>query len=463
MTTELGFSNSPAFAESAPMPIREDSPLYVRSQDHLALDSKRATGRRLKKWQAEQLVGVQKLARIAEDGVVAIYGTLSEPAATIKAKREQLGISASHLAARLKLFESDITRIENPSKQVSIQELDVVSRALGIDIDKKSNNTLIPLNIFNNSNSFCQPSLRVNGKGITDPFVLSEVEWVSKKFVALRQSYESVSHNKSIEQFSKIVDTFRATRTSSSAPLNFANTIARMLEKKRMASGLTINACEHVFGVPVVFVKTRGPMESASALINSITPVLAINLTCSTDIQATFRNEFIRLVEFMATRPQKTVASSVVSTKSELSNYVSALANVSALPYVQKRETKDIRRIFHLKSPVENGVEKSVSLKFTQMVSSAVEKGLLTESDALSWLAIDAPGLNELRAFGIKNACDSLMEINPTMSKAVKVTIYNEDLERTRFLLLDTLTQPTNQKPLRQKTQRKKFDLEKKE
>ncbi|MBU5614472.1 ImmA/IrrE family metallo-endopeptidase [Geomonas azotofigens] len=106
---------------------------FVRSQDHLALFSEGATGRKLTAWQAYHSFGLNVLKQVAEDGVAIIVCDESEPGATIKQQREKIGLSLKDLSKEAGITERQVKDAESGHTRSPIQVLEKICTILGLD------------------------------------------------------------------------------------------------------------------------------------------------------------------------------------------------------------------------------------------------------------------------------------------------------------------------------------------
>lgn len=115
---------------------RGSEQLFVRGQDHLALMSAGATGRQLSAVEALDAFGESRLAQILEYGTAILPERAEEPAATLRARRADLGLgddSLRVLASKAQLEVEDIRDCEDPRTRSPIQNLERLARLLGLD------------------------------------------------------------------------------------------------------------------------------------------------------------------------------------------------------------------------------------------------------------------------------------------------------------------------------------------
>lgn len=106
---------------------------YVRSQDQLAVYEEGATGQVLTEQEATDIFGADLLKRVADEYVLPIVINPDEPAATIRKRREDLGISHADLARSLSEKEETVRRLEDPSTRNPIRLLLRAAISLGLD------------------------------------------------------------------------------------------------------------------------------------------------------------------------------------------------------------------------------------------------------------------------------------------------------------------------------------------
>lgn len=107
--------------------------MFVRSQVQLAVASPRATGIRLTARWAFHLFGYELLRNAVYDGAAAIVPDRSEPAATLRRRREELGLTIQRIARSSNLREEDLVAAETPGRISPVQQLHHYAQALGLD------------------------------------------------------------------------------------------------------------------------------------------------------------------------------------------------------------------------------------------------------------------------------------------------------------------------------------------
>ena len=106
---------------------------YVRSQDHLAFATPKATGRRLTTWQAYQAFGLDKLEEVLEHGSAILTIDPFEPAATLRRSREARGLNIEDIATAVGATVPEIVNAEDSKQVTSIQLLEKIAVALGLE------------------------------------------------------------------------------------------------------------------------------------------------------------------------------------------------------------------------------------------------------------------------------------------------------------------------------------------
>ena len=156
---------------------------FVRSQDHLALATEQAKGRRLTAWQALDAFGFGKLSEALEYGSAVIVADPREPAATIRKRREILGISVRDVARAASISKSVAEKAEDPKEHISIQALEKIAQVLALDEARLSTKAeaddeglAIRLRQFKNARPEFTPSAVL---------AFAEAAWVTKKQAVL--------------------------------------------------------------------------------------------------------------------------------------------------------------------------------------------------------------------------------------------------------------------------------------
>ncbi|WP_395095198.1 ImmA/IrrE family metallo-endopeptidase [Armatimonas sp.] len=116
------------------------SQIFVRSTHELSFFVPGATGTTFTAKQALNLFGIHRLIEIVEDGSAIFTRNTKEPFATIKKRRESLGLdgNAKLIAKKAKVTEKEVFESENPLARLHIRTLEKIARELGLDPNKLS-------------------------------------------------------------------------------------------------------------------------------------------------------------------------------------------------------------------------------------------------------------------------------------------------------------------------------------
>jgi transcriptional regulator with XRE-family HTH domain len=107
---------------------------FVRSQDHLAFADQQAEGRRrLSAIEALAAYGFDKLLEAREFGVAVIAASDREPAKTLRARREALGLSEESVAKASRVPIEIVRSAEDPTNRTPIRMLERIAITLGLD------------------------------------------------------------------------------------------------------------------------------------------------------------------------------------------------------------------------------------------------------------------------------------------------------------------------------------------
>ncbi|MGA8613513.1 MAG: XRE family transcriptional regulator [Xanthobacteraceae bacterium] len=106
---------------------------FVRSQDHLAFSTPKATGQRLTAWQAYQAFGLDKLEEVIEHSSAVLTLDPLEPAQTLRRSREARGLELDDIADAIGVSHSDVANAENPKHITPIQLLNKIAASLGVE------------------------------------------------------------------------------------------------------------------------------------------------------------------------------------------------------------------------------------------------------------------------------------------------------------------------------------------
>jgi Zn-dependent peptidase ImmA (M78 family)/transcriptional regulator with XRE-family HTH domain len=109
------------------------SRVFVRSQDHFGESNASATGHILTAWEALHAFGVEKMLEAMDYGSAILPFAPSEPAETLRARRESLGLTIEDLAKFTGLGVSRIEDAENPATRTPIRDLERIAQKLALD------------------------------------------------------------------------------------------------------------------------------------------------------------------------------------------------------------------------------------------------------------------------------------------------------------------------------------------
>lgn len=106
---------------------------FVRSQLQIAHASQNAKGRILTASEALDVFGWDTLRRVGLERSAPLLKSHEEPSRTLRARREQLGLSIEDVAQRIKLPPNEITRIETSRSRTPIRTLERLAQLLALD------------------------------------------------------------------------------------------------------------------------------------------------------------------------------------------------------------------------------------------------------------------------------------------------------------------------------------------
>jgi len=106
---------------------------FVRSQDHLSLFTPTAKGHRLTAYEAWAAYGFETLREVMDYGAAILADSRSEPAATIKQRREALGLSVKDVARATLIPEEQVRDCENEETRSPIKHIERIATSLGLD------------------------------------------------------------------------------------------------------------------------------------------------------------------------------------------------------------------------------------------------------------------------------------------------------------------------------------------
>lgn len=107
--------------------------LYVRSQAQVAPYRAGATGLRMNAIQVLQLFGQDALRAVIDEGSFQITSARDEPAKTLRARREQLGLNEGQLARAAALTAANVAKAETPGQVTPIRDLQRLGQTLALD------------------------------------------------------------------------------------------------------------------------------------------------------------------------------------------------------------------------------------------------------------------------------------------------------------------------------------------
>ncbi len=170
---------------------------FVRSQDHLSVVSDRATGRVLTALEAYDAFGIDKLYEAAEYGTASLPSSVDEPAATIRNRRHQLGLTHKQVAQLCSLDNTTVVQSENSAFRTPIRALERISAALGLD------ERLIAFRPGSGGDDSLAVRLKTLGESIPSfsartVLTLAEAAWVAKTQSRL-EAYLTIAKRYSIE------------------------------------------------------------------------------------------------------------------------------------------------------------------------------------------------------------------------------------------------------------------------
>jgi transcriptional regulator with XRE-family HTH domain len=123
---------------TAPERARTSKFVFVRSQDHLALDKPTASGRKITALEALEAYGLETIREVIDRGSAILPASNGEPAATLKNRRLALGLSVEDISRITGLPLGDIEDAENSETRSPIRNLERIAAALGLDERKVS-------------------------------------------------------------------------------------------------------------------------------------------------------------------------------------------------------------------------------------------------------------------------------------------------------------------------------------
>jgi Zn-dependent peptidase ImmA (M78 family) len=107
--------------------------LFVRGQDELSLFRNGATGRVLTAGEALDLFGEQALRSVVDEGSAILVSSPTEPARTLRTRREALGLSQADVAKRAQLDAKQVEAAEDSRRCNPIRDLERIAQVLSLD------------------------------------------------------------------------------------------------------------------------------------------------------------------------------------------------------------------------------------------------------------------------------------------------------------------------------------------
>lgn len=167
---------------------QSSSTLFVRSQIQLALFTAGATGRTLTAREALRTFGWEALRQAVLESSAPLLSTPKEPAATLRARREELGLSLEQVARKAKISPEKLRLAETAGSKTPFRTLETLAQALAL------NDQILGLTPNAGRDSSLGVRLRemsTSGDyhGFTGSTVLqlSEAAWVVARQAALRE------------------------------------------------------------------------------------------------------------------------------------------------------------------------------------------------------------------------------------------------------------------------------------
>nr|WP_303705412.1 XRE family transcriptional regulator [Brevundimonas naejangsanensis] len=106
---------------------------YVRSQVQIGAYREGAKGRVLSAFEVLVAYGEGALSAIHANGAFPLIARSGEPAATLKGRREEMGIEVGQLSRAAGVSEKTIRQAETPDTVVPVRDLEAISRYLALD------------------------------------------------------------------------------------------------------------------------------------------------------------------------------------------------------------------------------------------------------------------------------------------------------------------------------------------
>jgi Zn-dependent peptidase ImmA (M78 family)/transcriptional regulator with XRE-family HTH domain len=112
---------------------RSSDRVYVRSLDQLALDSPRATGRRLSAAEALDAYGWDTLLEVEHEGAALLSAGPNAPGEAIRSRRNALNLGLKQVARRAELTSAQLDDAERNARGIPLQWYERIAQALGLD------------------------------------------------------------------------------------------------------------------------------------------------------------------------------------------------------------------------------------------------------------------------------------------------------------------------------------------
>ncbi len=158
---------------------------FVRSQDHLSLFKQSSTGHCLTALQALDAYGIDALQEVHDYGSAILACSQDEPAATLRAQREALGLSIHEVAKRIGLTDTQVEACENKANRSPIRFIEIIAIALGLD------ERLLSVSSGAGADETLAVRLKTLGQapglGASAVMVISEAAWVIRTQARLLQ------------------------------------------------------------------------------------------------------------------------------------------------------------------------------------------------------------------------------------------------------------------------------------
>lgn len=251
---------------------------FVRSQDHLSVydESTTAKGRIFSAWEAYCTYGIDILREAIDKSSAILVVDDSEPASTIRLRRELLGLSIEQVAKQVGIEAHLVEDAENKYSRTPIRVLEKLARSLGLDEKLISfergaggdNQTAVALRRTVRGNVDFSPSLLLD---------LGEATWVISTQTRIRNwlTLNSDFNWKNIRTPSTQVGEENYSATEHGQYLARATR-----QRLGLGDGDTINSlsdlCENKLGIPVIHIPLPKTLAGLT-IINSSAAGIVIN------------------------------------------------------------------------------------------------------------------------------------------------------------------------------------------